>query len=236
MRAMRFVLLVLAAVGSACATTHVTMPEAPAATAPLAARDAYYEDHKSLGIAGQPSNLGGEGLGWANNARFPALQLADGTLVAEPTDLLPAVGAETTAGKAARAAVDARLFANAIYTASLVGSMLGLSGIVVGELALVPVAGGGDVTLAAGGLLGGLALSIVSLVGVGYAVDLDQEAEGKKMSAFLLYDRDLRRHLDLKRPDEVLPLEKKWATPGATPPPALATPPITPPLVDPAAP
>ena len=34
------------------------------------------------------------------------------------------------------------------------------------------------------------------------------------MTAFFLYESDLRRRLKLKRPEEALPLERKWALPA----------------------
>jgi hypothetical protein len=204
-------LVALAAFTLACAATQqaLVLPEPPSRHAPLAERDAYYEDKKPLGIAGAPNAV--NQLGWLAPATFPILILADGTKVADPQSLLPAVDHDSPTATATRKGSDLRLFTNSVYTVSALGLSVGLGTIVVAPVLLA--GGGGDPAAALSVTLFGLAGTVGGAFGIGWAAQLAEEAEAEKMAALLLYEADLRRRLALVRPDEVL--EKKWIQTGA---------------------
>lgn len=200
--------VVIAAWTSACAATQtmVMLPQPPSQDAPLAERDAYYEAKKPLGIAGAPNAV--NQLGWLAPATFPILVLADGTKVADPASLLPAVDSTSRTAEATRHVSDLRLFTNSVYTVSTLGLSLGLATLLIAPAALN---GGLDPTGVISVSLVGLAGTVGGAFGIGWATQLSEEAEGEKMAALMLYEADLRRRLALVRPDEVL--EKKWLSP-----------------------
>lgn len=218
----------------ACSTVHVTLPPAPARTASLVDRDAYYEAHKPLGIAGEPSAVAGGG--GFSASRFPALQLADGTRVSDPLDLAPAVGLDAPSMGNASHARDLQLLSQSLEAVGILGLSGGLASVLLTPLALAG-GGGGDPASVAAFLLGGLVATLAGTAAVSFGEDLAQEAAGEKMTAFFLFERDLRARLALKRPDEVVPLDKKWALPGGNAPPPAVVPLRPPPeeMVDPAA-
>lgn len=201
----------LVVVTSACAATQqlVVLPQPPSKDAPLAERDAYYEAKKPLGIAGAPNGV--NQLGWLAPATFPILVLADGTKVADPTSLLPAVASDSRTAEATRKVGELRLFTNSVYTVSTLAMSIGLATLVVAPAAL---GGGVDPSGVVSVTLLGLAGTVGGVFGISWAAQLSEEAEAEKMAALMLYDADLRRRLGLVRPDEVL--DKKWVSPKQT--------------------
>ena len=221
----RGALVALALGTSACATLQYSpLPSPPAANAPLAERDAYYEQKKPLGIAGAPNVA--NNLGLLAQTGFPTLILADGSRVSNPEALLPAVGDASATAIAARKVADLRLLTNAVWT----GSVLLAAGGIATMLSAVAFPGNPAAALLL--TVGGGGIALVGAVGVGWATELAEGAEAEKMTAFLLYERDLRRRLGLVRPDE--PLEKKWLVEKKAPP-ALVSPPA-PAAIDPSGP
>ncbi len=200
-------LVLFSAVTSACAATQtlVMLPPPPSKEAPLGERDAYYEAKKPLGIAGAPNAV--NQLGWLAPATFPILVLADGTKIADPASLLPAVDSDSRTASATRKVSDLRLFTNSVYTVSTLGMSIGLATLIVAPAALN---GGVDPTGVTSVALLGLAATVGGAFGLGWATQLSEEAEAEKMAALMLYEADLRRRLALVRPDEVL--EKKWVS------------------------
>lgn len=203
-------LVVLSSLCSGCAATQqmVMLPPAPSSEAPLVERDRYYEDKKPIGIAGIPNAV--NQLGWLAPATFPILVLADGTKVADPMSLLPAVDGDSRTAEAARRVGDLKLFTNAVYTVSTLGLTVGLTALLTAPLFL---GGGIDPAGAASFSLLGLGGTVVGALGIGWAAQLAEEAEAEKFTALLMYETDLRKRLNLVRPDEVL--EKKWVQPAA---------------------
>ncbi len=190
-----------------CGSTRVRL-RAPSSSSPPAERQEAYQQLRPLGTAGAPDPT--NQLGLANEPRFPFLQLANGQRVVEPLDLLPVVDDDSLTAAAVKRAGEARDIASLAWT----GGLLALTGGLV-AVTLAPVlTTGGDLNsaFAAVGLVvigGGVALG--GTVGISVATWFAGDAEAEKMSAFLLYDGDLRRHLALA------------AHPAETPPAALPT-------------
>lgn len=204
--------------GCAAVNSHVAL-QAPAATAPRAEREAAYEALRPLGVAGVPDATAQ--LGFIATSPFPFLQLANGERVVVASDLNAVVDEGSHTALAARKAEDLRLVTNVLWT----GGVLGIgAGAVAAATAPVVVSAAGDLNDAAGGLLlsvVGLGLVTGGTIAVVVATDFANGAEAEKMSAFLLYDGDLRRRLRLE-PSTTLP-----ARAPAEDPPAVVVPPTT---------
>jgi hypothetical protein len=219
--------VVLAISGLAgCSLHRVQLVPAPAATAPLEERDAYWQDHHPLGIAGQPSSANQVGL--ATDAAFPMVQLADGRRISNVEDLLPAVASDSATARAVVASEQARSTANVAWTGSLLAIIGGVTAVTLSPLFALTPGGGIDNpafwALYAGG---GLAM-VVGVIGSSLAVMLAEHAEAERMTAMLLYGRDLERNLGLVRPEDARPASARWVTPAASPP-AASRPPAPPP-------
>jgi hypothetical protein len=104
-----------------------------------------------------------------------------------------------------------------------IGATLGLATTFVGEIVgLSTINGGnGDPTIAFVAAAAGVGVAALGTAGIIGGANLDGEADAERMTAFLCYERDLRKRLALKRPDEAVPLERKWAI--ESPPPASTT-------------
>lgn len=213
----------ITSVASACATTSTVLPPAPQATAPLEERDTYYAQRRPIGVVGHANA--------ANNfaftkPRLPAVVLADGSRVSEPHGLLPAVDEGSATAAAVRRADDIKLLTSVVYTGSTAAISAGLIGLVTSPGLIF----NGDEANGYALYLASCAASLAGAVGVVWASDLAEEAEAEKMTAFLLYDADLRRRLALVRPSE--DVHAKWLTsPGGVAPQTTFAPMAPPPAI-----
>lgn len=224
------IVVALVSMSSACISPRVALPEAPLASAPLAARDRYYEERKPLGMAGDPLPLGNN-AGLLSEGGFPMLQLADGTRVVEPKDLIPAVGIDSPTGLAAARATEAKFYSTTVNGLSALAAGTGLAAVLLAPIALLD---GASPQIYGPLYIGGAVVALAGAAGIGVAADFAAQAEAEKMTAFFFYERDLRKRLGLVRPEEVRPLEEKWATTtarqgdGRSTSPAASSPPLSP--------
>ena len=187
--------LLLVVVLAAGCSAHVAVRAPPPENASLAERAAAYEALRPASLA--RSTRGGE-----------QLVLADGTVVADPRDLAPALTPDARTlvhADNARALDDAALWLRAGGTVALTASLATM----LYGMALVS---GGDDTghlWVSGASLAGSALGLATMVP---QMALSAEAERERVAAFYAYPGDLRARLALQRKRDVTAY---WQ--GATP-------------------
>ena len=212
------VVIIASASGCASVNQHASL-SAPPSSAPLAEREQAYERLKPMGVAGTPDPT--SQLGWLQSYPFPFLQLSDGQRVVDAADLVAVVDDDSLTAKAARKSGEAHLLTNALWTGGVLGIALG-TGLALTAPAVVSAgASANDVDIVSVGVvlsLVGLGLVTAGTVGAVIATDFANIAEAEKMSAFLLYDRDLRHRLALVQAAVDPP---PVVVPATTPPAAL---------------
>lgn len=193
------------ALSSACSATRVQLTEPPSKTAPFAERVAYYEEHRPVAV--RPSIVANGGLaGNAPSTSFAVLE--DGTRVDNPEDLLQVVEPGSPTAMAVQREREAETEATLWHAAMFGGMSVGL-GVMLGSFVplfmALPAAAetnepqypGPLADLSIGMVLGGGALSLVSLVFLPAVVGSSVEATKERETAFLTLDRSLRERLDL---------------------------------------
>lgn len=181
-------LLLALALLSGCKAHHVRL-EAPAPSAPLDARLEAYQRLRPMAMA--ETRVTNYGVLFGRRQRFiDYLELADGTRVGMPEDILPVVAADSEAAHSVRESLERRERWRALRIATpivaAIGVGLAIAGFRVEDSALRKgFLIGGGVTL-------GLALSLQ--IGQRYVRQAEENWENE---AYLAYDRGLRARLNV---------------------------------------
>lgn len=186
---------------TACATTHVQLPEPPGKSGPFEDRAAYYDEHKPI-AADRVTTVSMYGKAPIVQSGIPFLQLANGTRVVWVEDLRPAVDAASPTARALDESVEARASADAW----MVGGAAGIAAGILVVLAAIPLASatrgpednGMNVSVLLGGVVAGAGLSLVGSVPLLVSfIDANRAAQARE-TAFTTFDASLKKKLGLK--------------------------------------
>jgi len=183
-----------------CATARqVSLPPAPDKQAPLAEREAYYDENRPAGTHVVQSST----------AQKHFVLLRDGTRIDDPMALAQVVDADTPTARAAEAVV--ALEQQASVTRLAVWSGVG-GGMMVMTSSTLPLMGLftgmfywdqmfvlGALAASAALMGGGAVIALTSLAFLQESYNADLAVERERMTAFLTYDQSLRKTLGLPR-------------------------------------
>lgn len=201
----RVVAMAAFVVSTACAPAHVQLVEPPPKGAPLDVRLEFYDEHRPSVVSTYPA---------------PSLLLENGQRIHHPSDLVASVdeGAPTAvaAGRALDAEATSERWVIAGWTTAGVGAALALGGVITAIVLRRPDAQPGELDPgpvdALGVALGGAAVLLAGgLITLG-AMPTVLTTYRESQTAFLTYDRSLRRRLALTNAD----LMRRRAPAGST--------------------
>ncbi len=180
-------MLAVAFLSAACSHTSTSsLPPPPGPNAPLAVRQAYYDDHRVIAVRKDPGDA--------------YAILGSGLRVDDPHALLPALEANSASAQAVERADDAKtsqkLWSTGIAVTAGLGYATMLSALLFAPTDAVP-ATDDEIAASFAVVTIGTVVALGSLAFLPFAVQANTDELKEKDTAFVAYDRGLRRTLGL---------------------------------------
>jgi hypothetical protein len=181
---------VVACLGTVACASHVDL-RAPAASAPLDTRLAAYDELKGLSYHETTVTTYGT-IGSSTSHSTDYMQLANGTRVYYPEDLLPVVPDDSPSAKAATASESKRETAHMLTWGTVASAVAGAA------LIVLPFTTASEGHVDGTPILIGLGIAVFGGIGFGIASHFVAEsAQDEAATAYETYDRGLQQKLNL---------------------------------------